>query len=312
MNKRNNIISIVTPSYNQGEFIADTIESVIFQKGDFYIDYIIMDGGSTDNTVDIIKVYEEHLKSQCSVKVIGSKSYYVSKKDNNAKASESNMWGKNPLSVSCRGVSFTWESKKDDGQYYAIRKGFEKASGSIFAYINSDDMYLPNAFSIVVKYFLNYPFIHWIKALNGYFNERGDFTSHEITFSNYVLKRGYYDGLHSLPCLQQESTFWSRELYERVGGIAPEHQYAGDYALWLAFSKHEKLYMVPYALSGFRFQRNQKTRDITPYNKEVDMLVKKQTFQRILCSVVHRMLNNKTLMLLLTPFKKLKSIPLKE
>ncbi len=54
-----NMISIVTPSYNQGKFLAETIESVIGQEGDFYLDYIIIDGGSTDNSVEIIKNYEK-------------------------------------------------------------------------------------------------------------------------------------------------------------------------------------------------------------------------------------------------------------
>ena len=47
-------ISIVTPSFNQGVFLAETIESVISQAGNFIIDYIIVDGASSDNSVDII------------------------------------------------------------------------------------------------------------------------------------------------------------------------------------------------------------------------------------------------------------------
>lgn len=52
-------ISIVTPSYNQVEFIARTIESVLNQPGDFELEYIIIDGGSTDGSVDIIQRYAE-------------------------------------------------------------------------------------------------------------------------------------------------------------------------------------------------------------------------------------------------------------
>jgi len=64
----NELVSIITPSYNQGKFLAETMRSVLEQDYP-HIEYLIIDGGSTDNTVEVIKSFEKRL------------AYWVSEKD---------------------------------------------------------------------------------------------------------------------------------------------------------------------------------------------------------------------------------------
>ncbi len=105
-------VSVVTPSYNQGEFLEETIRSVLLQ-GYPNLEYIVVDGGSTDDSVEIIRKYERWLSR--------------------------------------------WVSEPDQGQADAINKGWRMASGEILAWLNSDDVYMPEAVNTSVEAFLEHP-----------------------------------------------------------------------------------------------------------------------------------------------------------
>jgi glycosyltransferase involved in cell wall biosynthesis len=111
------LVSIVTPSYNQADYLEETIRSVLNQdyldQDGAHIEYIIVDGGSSDSSLEIIQRYADRL-----------------------------AW---------------WVSEPDRGQTDAINKGFARASGDILAWINSDDSYLPNAVSEAAAFLQTHP-----------------------------------------------------------------------------------------------------------------------------------------------------------
>lgn len=110
-------ISIVTSNYNYGHFLEETIRSVLLQ-GYPNLEYIIIDAGSTDNSLEIIEKYAPWL------------AYYV--------------------------------SEKDKGQSDGINKGFYQATGKIYAWLNSDDIFCPNTLLEIGQFWRHNPHCHFL------------------------------------------------------------------------------------------------------------------------------------------------------
>lgn len=216
--------SIVTPSYNQGQFIEETIKSVLSQGGDFCIDYIVMDGGSTDNSVEIIKKYEQLLKK-----------------------------GKWP--IKCRGIEYRWVSKKDRGQSDAINKGFSMARGEIGAWLNSDDYYNKGALSAVVDFFQADNSVAMAYG-DGYVidsgvNERKPYIA-EPLFDLWKL-------IHLYDFILQPSVFMKLEALKSAGFLNERLHYIMDWELWIRLSRYGKILHIPKKLSYARVYFEAKT-----------------------------------------------------
>jgi glycosyltransferase involved in cell wall biosynthesis len=202
-------VTVVTPSFNQGIFLEETIRSVLLQ-GYPDLEYIVMDGGSTDSSVEIIKKYEKHLAY--------------------------------------------WTSQKDSGAADAIRQGFERATGTILAYLNSDDVYLPGAIHHLVRRLQTtgvdavYGNTYWIDEETRVLAER-----RQTSFSRLAYLYGSGD-------LQQPSTFWTSAIYKAVGGMDPSFHCAFDTDLFARLvAKGGKFSHIRRFVACARVQRAQKT-----------------------------------------------------
>ena len=217
-------LSIVTPSFRQARTLGQTIESALSQEGDFEIEYFVMDGGSSDGSVDVIRDFERRLQAGA----------YAGR---------------------CRGVDFQWVSESDRGQTDAINKGLRRASGDICAYLNSDDAYLPATFQKITELFAANPRAQFIYGDGDVIDESGEvqwewrsraydydvITSYDTlgdAFTNYIM---------------QPAVFWRAEVHRKIGLFDETFHYSMDLEYWTrAGHAGLRLLHVPEKLAQFR------------------------------------------------------------
>lgn len=223
------VISIVTPSFNQAAFIEATIQSVLGQDYP-KLEYVIIDGGSSDGSAEIIRKFGDRLTY--------------------------------------------WVSKPDDGMYAAINEGFAHTSGEIMAWINSDDLYTPWCLRTVASVFTQFRGkVRWLTGLSGYWNVDGALVGAYMNtrFHRRLIQCGVYEARRA-GFIQQESTFWTRDLWVQAGAcVSAELRLAGDFDLWRRFAKTDDLYLLRTCVSGYRSHPHQQTASLMHrYYGEVD------------------------------------------
>ena len=217
-------ISIVTPSYNQAAFVGETIDSVLSQEGDFEIEYFVMDGGSTDGSVDIIRRHADLVASR--------------------------RW---PLR--CRGIAMHWVSERDEGQTAAINAGLRRTTGEILGYINSDDLYFPGAFRRVAEVLAHDQAADFVygdgDVIDGAGARQWEWLSrpydHAVMTSYHFLWNDFTN------YILQQATFWRRRVRDVIGDFDPTLHFAMDIEYWVrAGAANLRLRHLPEKLGKFR------------------------------------------------------------
>jgi len=221
-------ISIVTPSYNQGEFIEETIRSVLLQ-GYPDLEYIVIDGGSDDGTPAILGRYKPWLSS---------------------------------LHIG-----------PDGGQADALAQGFERATGDILAWLNSDDNYLPGTLERVARFFASYPAVVFANGDVDLVDQDGVYLQrlYAVRPNRFLTSN---TGVHGW---WQQGSFWKHSAYRQAGGIDRSLHFCMDRDLFIRLTSVGPGRRIPAPpLAHFRDHERAKTSTILHINREEgEMLIQK-------------------------------------
>lgn len=234
--------SIITVCKNSQSYIEETILSVLSQtaviSNKIDLEYILIDGNSTDGTIEII----------------------------------------NQLIKNNKKIDWVFKSSIDKSMYEALSKGINACNGEIIGYINAGDLYNKHAFQIILDFTKQTSKVSWLTGLNVIYNDKSQIVGSTLPFRyrKRLIKSGFYGSL--LPPLQQESTFWCKDLsleidHERLKKL----KYAGDAYIWSVFANITEPTILNAQLGGFRIHEGQLSSNKISYQKELLSFSKKAT-----------------------------------
>jgi glycosyltransferase involved in cell wall biosynthesis len=216
-------LSVIVPSYNQAEFLGRTLESIVSQ-GYPDLELIVMDGGSTDGSLEIIERYRDRIA-------------HVS-------------------------------SGPDGGQSAAIAEGFARATGEFISWLNSDDTYEPGALLAIGTFLRDHPEVRFVYGDMNLIDAEDRLIAHKrsIRFNLGVMRYAFLT-------VPQMSAFWSRALYQEVGGVDGSLRFCMDYDLFLKLATRHAPVRVNRTIGNFRIHGTSKTSTLEDVRQREDRLI---------------------------------------
>ena len=205
-------VTLITACYNSAATIRTAIESVLEQRG-VDIEYIIVDGGSKDGTVDLVKEYASKPSDQRAA---------------SAKATAAKL--------TTNDFSFKWLSERDRGMYDAINKGIAMATGDIVGILNADDILAsPDTLAHVAAAFTSgidalYADIRFVREGETVEALRGAPTV------RYCSAAKWKPWMFRFAAMVPHPSFYvRRECFARLGGYSLDYRICADFELELRY-----------------------------------------------------------------------------
>jgi len=234
--------SIITPSFKRTEFLEKTILSVVSQSGDFEVEYIIQDGGSNFDVVALLDKWKQMIESGAQ-------------------------------QIHCKALTYDYYIESDSGMYDAINKGFAKSTGDVLAWINSDDIYFPNALATIDQILTENSDIDWLIGQTACINGAGAVIYTEKrhrAIARKFVKKGYYRAdIPFFNWLPQDSVFWRRSLWEKAGPLKITNRLVSDFKLWQSFAQFAEPVKVGSLIGAYRHHGKQLTANPDAYKTEL-------------------------------------------
>jgi glycosyltransferase involved in cell wall biosynthesis len=211
---------IVTPSFNQAAYLGHTLDSVLSQAGPFELRMIVVDGGSTDGTVDLLRATTDPRLS----------------------------WTSEPDDGQSDAVNKGWAAVD-----------LAEGGDDVVGWLNSDDLYLPGALAAVAAAFAD-PGVRWAVGRYRVIDEAGKPIRQSIVrYKERFLRRYAYRQLLRENFIAQPAVFWRASFGRTVGRLDPSLHYTMDYDLWLRMGRVVDPVLIDRELAAFRVHATSKT-----------------------------------------------------
>lgn len=230
---RASTITVVTPCLNRVDTIERTLCSVL-EQGVPGLEYVVVDGGSTDGTVDVIRRHERHL------------AWWTSEPDGGQYAAVAKGLARGG------GEVMAWLNADD-----VYLPGALAVVSDVFASF-PDVAWLTSAFPTTLN--------EAGQVIDCRF--RGGVAKGSLRAGELIPRRGARP-----TSIQQESTFWRRSLWTEAGGLDLRWGLAGDFALWARFDQRARLHAVASPLGAFRLRRGQRSERLEEYVAECEAIL---------------------------------------